>query len=213
MPRKRQRFNRLDGLYRAVRGQIPPGNTELTNYIEWRKGNRSITVDQKLSPEQRRRFGFAILPFNIEISSTPTPDDRYVAPITSYSNEGRKSAALGTLSDAELGYETINGDTRQDDNFYPALLRVFVKDNPTAESVNKTSGITGESYKRHAGKSYSIPFGRTLTGDDDADLSSSGEDSVKTTLIAKIRPLAAVGGVSYEPELFRVNRILASPTT
>jgi len=212
MPRRRNRFSRLDSLYRTLKGNIPADNQELTNYIEWRKGNRKITVSQKLSPEQRRRYGFAVLPFNIELDAPPTPADRYAAQITAYSNTARNAAPI-SLSDTDLGYADIDGNTIQNDNFYPALIRVFVKDNPTADPTDKTSDITGESYKRHAGRSYSIPFGRSATGDADGDVKSSGEENIKNALLAKVKPNPAVGSATYEPEIFRTGRILASPTT
>lgn len=210
MARRRNRFKRLDSLYRTLKGNIPPDNTELTNYIEWRKGNRKITVNKKLDPQQRKRYGFGVLPFNREIQATPAPTDRVAAPITAYSNEGRKTKL--SLSDADLGYANIDGDTLQLDNYFPAVLRVFVKDNANDPSVDKTSDITGESYKRHAGSTYSIPFGRSLEGDDDGSLNSSGEDDVKNALLSKVKAVPAVSSVSYDPEVFRTGRILASPT-
>lgn len=211
MPRRRQRFSRLDALYRAVRGNIPADNPELANYIEWRKGNRKITVNQKLTTAERKRYAFGILPFNIELAAAPTPTDRYAAPITAYSNTGRKSAAVA-LSDADLGYENVDPNTNHVSGFYPAILHIFVKDNATSPPVDKISDITGEPYKRHAGKSFTVPFGRTVSGDKDGNVTSSGEDDIKNALIADLKSKTAVGGVSYEPELFRSGNILSSPT-
>jgi hypothetical protein len=210
MARRRNRFKRLDADYRATRGNIPAENTELTNYIEWRKGNRKITVSKTLTAAERKRFGFKILPFNVEIGTTPLTTDYYAAPITAYSNAGRTTLSL---SNTDLGYADIDGDTIQDENFYPALLRVFVKGNATSTPVEKTSDITGNSYKRHEGSSYSIPFGRSLTGDDDGSLNTSGENDTKNALITQLKAVATVGSVSYDPEIFRSGRILASPTT
>lgn len=211
MARHRKRFKRLDEQYRLFKGVIPDDQPELKNYIEWRKGNRKIKVNKELSGEQRKRYGFAILPFNKELGEAAELYDYFAAPITAYSNEARKTKL--SLSDADLGYKNIDGATFQDNNFFPALLRVFVKDDANSVSVDKTSDITGGSYKRHPGSTYTIPFGRSLEGDKDANVKSSGEDNVKNALLAKIKNLPIVGSVSYEPEVFRAGRILASPTT
>ncbi|MGB3761268.1 MAG: hypothetical protein WBA07_33655 [Rivularia sp. (in: cyanobacteria)] len=210
MPRRRSRFKRLDADYRATRGNIPAENVELTNYIEWRKGNRKITVSKTLTDAERKRFGFKILPFNVEIGATPLTTEYYAAPITAYSNAGR--ITLG-LSNTELGYAVIDGNTVQNDNFYPALLRVFKKDSATSTAATKTSDITGNSYKRHAGNSYSIPFGRSLDSDKDGSLASSGENDTKNALITLLKAQATVGSISYDPEVFRSGRILSSPTS
>lgn len=212
MPRRRTRFKKLNDLYRTLNGNIPPENTALTNYEEWRKGNRKVTINQTLTSEQRKVFGYAIVPFNLEITAEPTASDRYAAPITKYSNDGRQGAPL-SLTDAELGYADIDGDTAQDDKFFPALIRVFVKDNAGGASTTRISGITGEEYKAFAGKSYSIPFGRTIQGDKDGNIISGGEDDAKKQLATKVKAIAQVSSFSYEPELIRTGRILATPTT
>lgn len=209
MPRRRQRFADLEKQFRQSGGQAAPGSA-LAAYINWKQGKTKINVRQTLTKAQRKRYGHAILPFGLSVGSSPGAGDRYAAAITAYSNDGRK--ALG-LTDSKLGYDALVGATIQDDNFYPALLRVFVPDNPNAAPVEPTSAITLKPYKRMVGKSYGVPFGRTLTsvvdkktGAAETTLENVDEEDVRTALAAAARAGAAVKAtsVSFEPEVFKI---------
>ncbi|MGB3651226.1 MAG: hypothetical protein WBA41_08445 [Rivularia sp. (in: cyanobacteria)] len=212
MPRKTQRFRRLDALYRELKGAVPAGNTKLAGYEAFLKGEKKIKVEKKLTAAQRKRYAFAIYPFNLSLATTPEATDRYAAPITAYSNTGRTANGVN-LSDNELGYFNVDSLTKQTGDFYPALLRIFVKTSATATSTKATSSITGESYDKFAGNSYSIPFGRSITSaDTGATPQTVGEEERRKTLIADLRAVATVGSISYEPELFRSSTgILFSP--
>ncbi|MBG1268246.1 hypothetical protein [Nostoc sp. WHI] len=214
MPRRRQRFADLERQFRESGGTAAPGS-RLAGYIDFKKGINTIEVTKKLTAAQRKRYGFAILPFGVSPEdATPT---RYAAAITSYSNAGRTALAL---SDAKLGYENINASTEQSDNFYPALLRVFVKSSDT--KTNPISGITKKKYSRTPGISYSFPFGRTLTSVTDAKTGATEStidkvdaEDVRKSLSSSLKSNSAtnnVTSISYEPEVFRVGKPdLASP--
>lgn len=121
------------------------------------------------------------------------------------------------LAKNTLGYEDIDAATQQSENFYPALLRVFVSE---AAITNPISGITGKKYSRRVGNTYSFPFGRTLTGKTDQEtgttetsLNEVDEEDAKKSLIAVVRAKPIVKSVSYEPEVFRIGKPdLTSPT-
>jgi hypothetical protein len=205
MPRRRRRFSDLEKQFRESGGTAAPGS-KLAGYIEFKKGERTITVEKVLTSTQRKRYGFGILPFGVTPADT-TPK-RYAAPITAYSNTGRTSL---NLSNARLGYENIDADTEQSENFYPALLRVFVRSSDT--KTNPTSGVTGKKYKRLPGSTYGIPFGRTITsvtdqesGTTESTIDKVDEEDVKSSLMTFVRVQTNVSSVSYEPEVFRVGK-------
>jgi len=205
MPRRRPRFSALERQFRESGGVAAPGS-RLAGYIDFKKGINKIKVEKTLTAAQRKRFGYAIIPFGKTPDST-TPK-RYAAAITGYSQTAR--AGLN-LTDGRLGYERIDAGTVQDDNFYPALIRVFVKSADT--KTPKVSDITKESYKRLPGSSYSFPFGRTITGTDDSTTGTSEStidtvdaEDVRKSLSTFIRGQQNVTSVSYEPEVFKVGK-------
>lgn len=205
MPRRRQRFSDLERQFRESGGVAAPGS-RLAGYIDFKSGKTKIDITVKLTGEQRKRYGFGILPFNIAVGDPVEPTDRRAAPITNYSNGGRLSLGLNNL---QLGYVDIDANTRQEDNFYPALLRVFV---PTqnAAALTPISAITKKEYSRIPGQSFSIPFGRTTAG-----AKTDTEEGRKAALAADARKGAGAikaSSVSYEPEVFKVGKPdLASP--
>lgn len=210
MPRRRNRFSRLDAQFRDSGGTAAAGS-RLAGYIAWKKGERKVTINQKLTSAERKRYAVAILPFALTPPGTPTAADRYQAPITQYSN-GQKSN-LGLTSN-RLGHGALDTATVKDPNFYPALLRVFVATSTTP--TTPISGITGKEYTRIPGRNYSFPFGRTITSVEDKKtglaetaLDQVDELDVRDSLITELKANATTNGVrsiSYEPEVFRVGR-------
>lgn len=209
MPRRRPRFAALEKQFRENGGVAQPGS-RLAGYIDFKKGINKIEVTKILTSAQRKRYGFGILPFGLSPAAT-TPK-RYAAPITQYSYD--KIASVG-FSAAKLGYEDIDSATEQSENFYPALLRVFIKDGANTTPI---SGVTKKEYTRTNGATYSFPFGRTITADDavtgvaTAALGDADAEDVKKTLATIARARPGVTSVSYEPEVFKVGKQdLASP--
>lgn len=217
MPRRRRRFAALERQFRESGGTAAPGS-RLAGYIDFKKGVNKIKVEKKLTGEQRKRYAFAILPFGVSPPANPTAADRYAAPITKYSNDARGS--LG-LTNAEMGYENVEEATKRNDNFYPAVMKVFVANGQTA---SPTSGITKKEYERQLGANYSFPFGRVLSGTKDKEtgttenaLADVDEEDVKAKLSTKVKavPLQSpskIGSVTFLPEEFKAGRPdLASP--
>ncbi|PIG94587.1 hypothetical protein [Gloeocapsopsis sp. IPPAS B-1203] len=216
MPRRRQRFAALERQFRESGGQAAAGS-RLAGYIDFKTGKTSIKVSRVLTAEQRKRFGYAILPFGLSVSATPSPSERYAAAITAYSNSGRRD--LG-LSDNECGYDNIGEETTQDDNFYPALIRCFIPSGTTVETP--TSAITRKEYRRRPGRSISFPFGRTVTsvvdaktGEAESTLNNVDQLDVRKGLAQKAKNGNGTNkalSVSFEPEAFKVGKPdLASP--
>lgn len=198
MPKGRKRFGFLEKALKAAGGNAAPGS-RLGNYSEFKKGNRKIEVNKKLSPADRKRYAVAIIPFGTDHKTTYTNQDRYQVGITFYSDSARKDLQL---TDALVGYASINADNKQSDDYYPALLRCFIPDNPTAAPAQPTSGVTGQKYSRRAGKSVSIPFGKGATV-------TQGEQTrrVALTEVAKNDTGKTATGVSYVPEYFDATKV------
>lgn len=205
MPRRRQRFSDLERQFRESGGTAAPGS-RLAGYIAFKRGESQIKITKKLTAEQRKRFGFAVLPFNKPVSATPTPADRLAAPITAYSNTGR--IALG-LTDTDCGYANVSETTQQSPNFYPALLRVFVPSSTVP--LTPLSAVTKKEYNRIPGSSYGIPFGRLS-----AQAATDTEEVRRAALANAARGAGGslkASSVSYEPEVFKSGRAnLVSPT-
>lgn len=213
MPRRRSRFADLERQFRESGGVAAPGS-KLAGYIEFKAGRSQIEVKQKLTAEQRKRVGYAIIPFSLSVPTTPAADDRYAAAITNYSNGGRR---LLNLSDNDCGYQNIVAATQQDEVFYPALLRCFVASSTTLETP--TSAVTKKEYSRIPGRSYSIPFGRTMSDVTDAkteaaesSLNDVDQEDVRVSLVLQAKAGGAKS-VSFEPEVFKTGKPnLQSPT-
>jgi hypothetical protein len=205
MPRRRPRFSDLERQFREAGGVAAP-NSRLEGYIKFKKGESRIKVTQKLTAAERKRYAFGILPFALTPGQNITDADRYAAPITAFSNAGRKAV---NLSDNRLGYENVVGGTTRDDNFYAALIRVFVATSTTLSTPK--SAVTGKDYNRIPGKTYSAPFGRTITsvtdkktGVDESTLDAVDELDVRDSLAVFVKAQTNVRSVSFEPEVFKV---------
>lgn len=213
MPRRRSRFADLERQFRESGGVAAPGS-KLAGYIDFKKGINKIEVKNKVSAADRKRFAYAILPFGLRTGATPTLLERYQAPITQYSNNGRR---LLQLSDNQCGYEDVGSVVRAKESFYPAIIRpVVLNAAPIDADLSPLSGVTKKKYNRpFVGKSFGIPFGRTVTGIDGATLVNVGEEEVKNALASAIKGLTAanVKTISYLPEEFKSPKAeLASPS-
>lgn len=206
MPRRRQRFSDLEKQFRDSGGIASPGS-RLAGYIEFKAGRSSIDVTAVLTAAQRKRVGYALLPFGLAVPATPAATDRYEAPITAYSNAIRTD--LG-LSNNECGYDVTTAATERGDSYYPALIRCFV---PSGVNTTPISGVTGKEYNRKGGKSAGIPFGRTLTdvislttGVAPTGLDQVDQEDVKASLASKAKlstGTSRASSVSFVPEEFK----------
>lgn len=203
MPRRRPRFSDLERQFREAGGTAEAGS-RLAGYIDFKKGINKIEQKNKVSAADRKRYAYAVLPFGLLIPADVAITDRYQAPITVYSNSGRR--ALG-LSDAQCGYADMAAGVNRTAPFYPAVIRAVVtKTSPTDSDLTPLSGVTKKNYKRSfIGASYGIPFGRTVTGVNGAALNTVGEEDVRNALTQALKAQTGrpVRSVSYLPEEFK----------
>jgi hypothetical protein len=200
MPRRRQRFSDLERQFRESGGVAAPGS-RLAGYIAFKKGESKIKVAKQITSD-----GYAVIPFGLSVASnTPL---RYAAGVTFFSDKGRKAL---NVSDNRVGYENISATTIQSENYYPALLRVFVKSSNT--KTTPISAVTKKEYSRTPGSNYSFPFGRTITsvkdatsGVDESDLQNVDAEDVRKSLVSFVKVQGNVTSISYEPEVFKVGK-------
>ncbi|RAM49474.1 MAG: hypothetical protein C6Y22_22225 [Hapalosiphonaceae cyanobacterium JJU2] len=205
MSRRQRRFSALERAYKLSGGSAAP-DSRLAGYIEFKKGNKKIKVEKKLTAAERKRVAYAILPFGLSAPSSPTDADRYRIAITNYSNSARTGVL--TLANNKVGYAVINAANVQDPNFYPAALRVFVKSSDT--KTTPVSGVTGKEYSRTPGATYTIPFGRTVTdvtnkkdGTAESTVDDADQLDVRDSLATAVKSKAGVLSVSFLPEEFK----------
>lgn len=200
MARRRQRFADLERQLRNNGGQAAPDSL-LGRYAAYKRGERKANVKRPVPAAERKRYAYAILPFNLAAPENPTNSDRYAAPITQYSERGRRR--LSGITALDFGYADLTSVTQRNDNFYPALLKVKILDNAGAAPENEISGITGRPYKVRVGKSYSIPFGRKVG---EGNVVAQGEENRRRDLAIDIKavPNISVPSIGYEPEIFRI---------
>lgn len=197
MPRRRQRFADLERQFRNNGGVADP-DSDLGRYIAFKQGKRRIQVKRPVLASERKRFVHAILPFNLYEGATIEATDYYAAPITLYSERGRRTFA--GITNVDWGYTDVTADTKRNDNFYPALIKVKVITNPSEAPEPEVSGITGRPYKVKVGRSYSIPFGKRAT----APVQGEENRRLELTELMKAVDTITTGSFSYEPEIFRI---------
>lgn len=212
MARRRQRFARLMRTLRDNGGEVS-GDSRLAKFKRYLQGETKANSYNPLPSSQRKRYSIAVIPFGVTppggISSS-TGDGKYLTVITNYSYGGMVTRC--NLNDAKVGIHKIVGGEEDDENFYPALFKpTFLRGSDAV--LNKTSGITGDSYKYRAARAFSIPFGRTVTSVEDAKTGASetvldnvDEKDVYNSLANQVRGDSTATGlisISYEPELMK----------
>jgi hypothetical protein len=191
MPRRKRQFSFLERALKAAGGTATSG--VLGEYSKFKAGINKKNAG-KIPATARKRVLYAIAPFgNVTASLTAVPDSgRYKVAISQFSNEWRKGAA--TISNTDIGYDTVKAANQSDPSFYPALAKIFVPDSATAAAVAKISGITKKSYKSVPGKSYSLPFGSINTKEE-----ANSYQEMAAILSTKATAVGA-RSVSFEPE-------------
>jgi hypothetical protein len=192
MPRRKRQFSFLERALKAAGGTA---NGTLGEYKKFKDGVNKRNAG-KIPASARKRVMYALNPFgNVNATLAAVPDSgKYKFTISVFSNDWRKGA--GSLSNTDLGYDTIKAANQSDPSFYPAVAKIFVPDSATAAAVSKISGITKRNYKSVPGKSYSIPFGSVNTKED----SNSYKEMVNNITTKVTDTKVGAKSVSFEPE-------------
>lgn len=221
MPRRINRFNRLNKLLRATNGTIPTTG-ELSGYYKFVTGQNKIDVKRPPVKGMMKMVGVGVIPFG-DYPSTGTASKIRVG-MTVQAEIIRQK--IGTkFGDSDLGLERDESNMENNTgSFYPALIKVALSvagANPDSE----TSAVTGEKYKRMKARSGSIPFGRSITSVVDAndgttaitDIAKVDERDMVRTLTKKLKGSIDADrkisnatdyellSYSFESELFRAN--------
>lgn len=221
MPRRIQRYSRLLDKLRSTGGSFGDGDGEVQNFHRFLTGQRKITVQNAISGEARKLVSVAILPFSSDIQATPDDSDRIAVTMSKYSYAGWDSRIKTQLSAAELGWAApaaANSSAKEED-FYPALVKVSMTRAGEVANSNKVSGVTGKTYSYYAPRTFSVPFGRMLSGVTEpakggapaTDLENVEYETASNAIFEQLTDplLNGLLRVNFEPEVNRGSRVTA----
>ena len=210
MARKRQRYKKLMEQLKAS-GINAEAGSRTANFLKYITGQTKLTQKNTIPAKARERFLVALHPFAISAAGE-TPADRYEAYMSAYSIKGLQNRAIVQFND--LGINLVVGGEQSNPLYFPALLRAKYSSSTDNTATDKTSNITGDTYKYKYGRTFSFPFGRTtqevtdatkntaITVLDDADELDVLE-SLKNKITAGQDDSKKPESISYEPEEFR----------
>ena len=199
MPRRRSRFARLE---RDLRNQAfnPTKGTNAAEFFNFLKGINKIKQTKPATGAEKAPKKVAIYPFNKSVSDVVDPKQAF---LTFFSTMSDAVVETQFNLKGKLGHIKFDPKVSQrHPNFYPALLRIFLKNPNQAAPATPTSGILKKQYNRYLGRSYAYPFGRDATLIAGVPFSSISEqdslDALKDVVTAKTK----LATMSYEPEEF-----------
>lgn len=168
-----KRFSRLKY---AVKKLGATGGAAIEAYQRFERGESNYTTTPV---DKGAEVSVIIQPFGYST-------DRPV--ITSYSGRAAQNLAGAGVDAALLGHLAADPDAGYQPGFIPAKAIVFVG---TAAGVVTTSKITGLSYKKKGGASYTFPFGRVGA--------AAGEFERQAAIVTAVEGTAA-RSVSFQSE-------------
>lgn len=193
-----KRFNNLDTALKYLR---PPGATDgaespdaptgsqLRQYQDFKSGKRVVSYIRSTGSNPGDIKSAALKPFALPSANTTS----YLAEIS--------NRALTNIGTAGLTTDILNIDTTPEGTANLVKVIGFTPARAVVTNVTGTTGspttskITGASYKKKAGASYSFPFGRST---DDPSYSE-----VKAAITGAVAGAGGNKGVSFKPEIFR----------
>lgn len=158
------RFSRLIKELRSSDG-TPPAGSRAAGFLDWISGRRDIKVQNKVPAGGKEALLVAIAPFGFDVSASPTDADYVQVSMTAYSYEGWRNRLATKLPANNLGWKAPDATNRSASgaNLKPALLKVRMTRAGATTDPDKVSGITGKPYKYTPSRSFSLPFGRSIT--------------------------------------------------
>lgn len=208
MPRRKQRFNKLFNELRGT-GGTPTGTGRTAEFFKYLTGQKQLTQDNPIPVEARKVYEIALLPFALSAPDN-TVSNRYKATMSVYSVLGLTQRA--NADEDDFGIYRIVGGEQENENYFPALLKAKYDASGSQVEENRVSDITGESYRYKYGRTFSFPFGRTVTavdaedGTQETNVDDADELDVLRTLQNKLKAgedTQEVKTLSYEAEVFK----------
>ena len=220
MARKNQRYKKLMEQLKAS-GINPEAGSRTSNFLRYITGQTKLKQTNTIEAEARERYLVALHPFAISATGD-TPADRYEAYMSAYSIKGLQSRAVVDFDD--LGVNLVVGGEKGNPLYFPALLCAKYSSTKDTTVTDRTSDITGESYKYKYGRTFSFPFGRTTTNTDSADSGAAItvlDDADELDVLESLKGKITAGqddskkpeSLSYEPEEFRTAPIAKTLTS
>lgn len=225
MARKRQRYSKLFDKLRAQGGAAPTGTDgELAGFYNYLLGATGSKIKQTnaIPGEARKRYKIGLIPFGLSATDT-TVENRNIAYVSAYSLKAIMGTRVNVGKD-DLGIFNSEDGGTDNPNYYPALLRATFSRSGAGTDPNKKSAVTGQTYSYTPRRTFSLPFGRSITSTKDAktqavetSINNVDELDVAKSLITKLNEASNVDdrpvSVSYDPEVFKIASAGEADTT
>lgn len=185
-----KRFSRYKFALKAVDAQ-PPAGSPLADYQSYRNGTRTVTYNRDENSNPDSILAIYLIPFS-------EPEDLYY--LTGISERANGQVALvGGVENLKFKLPTDIADTdstTESRGFQPAKAVVF---NGTGGAEPEPSRITGVSYKKRIGASYTFPYGIAASA-----TATEANYIVRTREIRDaVNPNGTNRSVSFKPEIVR----------
>jgi len=226
MPRKNRRFGNLLKQYRGS-GGAADNDSRVGKFGNWLTGKTKIDVKRRPIATLMARQRVKVVPFGVTPEGSPQPSDYYLTAMTGqaraiFNGIGENNSVFG-LQIVSTVADTAGAST--DESFYPALAKIFVVPAGQNVTVEETSAVTGDKYKRILGRSGSIPFGRSIAsevkdvkkGTTETAISNVDELDVAKSILNVVKAdnqAFKVKTVTFVPEQFKPDKTVPfAPTT
>lgn len=192
-----RRFNNLDAALKYLRppganesSEVPdaPIGTQLRNYQDYKAGKKVIKITRSADSLPGDIKSCALKPFGEPAASTT----KFLVDISGRSLTGIAATGvtvatlnIDTTAEGTANLTKVNG-------YVPARAVIAVI--PTGAGTPTPSKITGDSYKKKAVKSYTLPFG--------ASTDKPSYKQVKADVLAAASAGTANRSVSFKPEKY-----------
>lgn len=218
MPRRKgARFSKLFEKLRGTGGN-PPTTGPTGEFYKYLTGVNKITMPNAIPAAARELVDVGVIPFATTPNGT-TAGNRYLVGMTAYSYNGLRTRAKN-FALADFGIYIKESGEKDNDNYFPALLRCSYSRSGATTNPNKVSAITKEPYSYTPRRTFAFPVGRTIAvydaeeGTAETAINEVDEfDVVKTltgwlkagkkdTSTATVDDKDKAISVSYDPEKF-----------
>lgn len=185
-----KRFSRYKFALKTVNG-APPSGSPLADYQGYRNGTRTVTYTRDENSNPDSILAIYLIPFS-------EPEDLYYLTGISERANGQVDLVGGVTN---LKFKTpaqmvAEDSTTESRGFQPAKAIVF---NGTGGSEPEPSRITGVSYKKRVGASYTFPYGIA----EGATVLEANYINRTREIRNAVNPNGTNRSVSFKPEIIR----------
>ncbi len=187
-----RRFSRLEYARKLLKtsstspeGSAPAGSF-LETYQRYARGDIQITINRDADslPGKLNRVG-------ISAFGSPYVADQFTE--VTFSNRAAQEAIISTLITAS-NHESVDNAIPPDKGFIPAKFTVFIT-SETPSTTTETSTITGLSYQKRDGASFTVPYGQNNT--------NQFETQVRANIFSAFNNVSRATTITFNSEEFK----------